>query len=64
MGYDEDCESCQQDCTCSEGEWYGLVKSSVPGFVEAYAFDEGGNVGDIIFMVTFDSELVSILLSE
>eukprot|EP00752_Nemacystus_decipiens_P002207 g2098.t1 len=40
---DEGCESCQQDCTCSEGEWYGLVKSSVPGFVEAYTFDEGSN---------------------
>lgn len=47
IGDDEGCESCQQDCTCSEGDWYGLVKASVPGFVEAYKFDEGDNVGDI-----------------
>ncbi len=40
---DEGCESCQQDCICSEGDWFGIVKSSVPGFVEAYKFDEGDN---------------------
>ena len=46
VGNDERCESCQQDCTCSEGDWFGLVKSSVPGFVEAYSFDEGENVSE------------------
>lgn len=45
VGDDEGCEACQEDCTCSEGDWYALVKATVPGFVEAYMFDEGDNVG-------------------
>lgn len=55
---DEGCESCQQDCTCSEGDWYGLVKSSIPGFVEAYMFDEGNNVREsMILTIGFVSEV-------
>ena len=40
----EGCASCQSDCTCSEGEPYGGIASSVPGFVYASNFDEGVNV--------------------
>ena len=36
--------SCQSDCTCSEGEPFGELASSVPGFIDAYKFDEGKNV--------------------
>ncbi|CAM9771595.1 unnamed protein product, partial [Scytosiphon promiscuus] len=43
VGDDEGCESCQQDCNCSQGDWFGSTMASVPGFVEAYTFDEGEN---------------------
>lgn len=40
--------SCEDDCVCSEGQWYGLFKAHIPGFVEAYKFDEGGNVSAVL----------------
>ena len=40
----EGCHSCESDCTCSEGEPFGGLASSVPGFIDAYEFDEGPNV--------------------
>lgn len=48
VGDDEGCKSCEDDCVCSEGQWYGLVKTPIPGFVEAYKFDEGGNVSAVL----------------
>ncbi|CAM9354034.1 unnamed protein product, partial [Laminaria digitata] len=39
----EGCQSCESDCTCSEGEPFEGLASSVPGFIDAYKFDEGEN---------------------
>lgn len=39
----EECGLCE-DCLCSEGEPYGGRAAPIPGFIEAYRFDEGNNV--------------------